>query len=159
MRRHVATLSINHRELTVRLRRLRRWDRFASAMCTLELCLRFTEPLPQNVTLFHQNVTLCLELSRPLLSLAQSLGPGFVLPSLLLMEPPCCCLLQLLLHCLATRDGGTAHNHRTADGRYGSGGTMEVLEADASKPSAGCCCYGGCCMQLRLLRGNQVLQA
>ena len=127
-------------------------------MCTLELCLRFTEPLLQNVTLFLELVMLFLELSRPLLSLAQFLGPGFVLLSLLLMEPPCCCLLQLLLHCLATRDGGTAHNHRTADGRYGSGGTMEVLESDASKPGAGRCCYGGgCCMQLRLMHGNQRL--
>ena len=104
-------------------------------LCTLEHCVTLIEPLQ-------------LRLARP----------GFKLTSLLLTEPPCCCLLQSLLQRLATRDGGTAHKHRTADGRYGGGGVAEVLEAHASKPGEGCCCYGaGCAMQLRLLRGHQRL--
>ena len=105
-------------------------------LCTLEHCVTLIEPLQ-------------LRLARP----------GFKLPSLLLTEPPCCCLLQPRLQRLATRDGGTAHKHRTADGRYGvAGGVAEVLEADASEPGAGRCCYGGgCCMQLGLMHGNQRL--
>ena len=119
-------------------------------LLTLEHCVTLIEPLEQNVTLFSESASQLLCLARP----------GFKLPSLLLTEPPCCCLLQPLLQCLATRDCGTAHKHRTVDGRYGGGGVAEVLEAHASKPGEGCCCYGaGCAMQLRLLRGNQLLQA
>ena len=117
-------------------------------LCTLEHCVTLIEPLEQNVTLVYESASQLLCLARP----------GFKLTSLLLTEPPCCCLLQPLLQRLATRDGGTAHKHRTADGRYGGGGVAEVLEAHASKPGEGCCCYGaGCAMQLRLLRGHQRL--